>query len=36
MEGVGRLFALVMLLLRGLAIGAICFFIWRYVEPLIH
>lgn len=36
MEGVGQLFALVMLLLRGLAIGAICYFIYRYIEPLIH
>ena len=36
MEGVGQLFALLMLLLRALAIGAICFFIYRYIEPLIH
>lgn len=36
MEGVGQLFALIMLLLRALAIGAICFFIYRYIEPLIR
>ena len=36
MEGVGRMFAVIMLLLRGLAILVICWFLYRYIEPLLQ
>lgn len=35
-EGIGRLLAMIMLLLRALAIGVICYFLYRFVEPLLH
>lgn len=36
MEGVGRMFAVIMLLLRGLAILVICWFLYRFIEPLLQ
>lgn len=35
-EGIGRMLAMIMLLLRALAIGVICYFIYRFIEPLLH
>lgn len=35
-EGIGRLLAMMMLLLRALAIGVICYFLYRFIEPLLH
>ena len=35
MEGIGKMFAIIMLLLRGLAIAVICYFLYVYIEPLI-
>lgn len=35
-EGIGRLLAMIMLLLRALAIGVICYFLYRFIEPLLH
>ena len=35
-EGIGRLLAMIMLLLRALPIGVICYFLYRFVEPLLH
>ena len=35
-EGIGRLLAMIMLLLRALAIGVICYFLYRFIEPIIH
>ena len=35
-EPYGRLLAMIMLLLRALAIGVICYFLYRFVEPLLH
>lgn len=35
-EGIGRMLAMMMLLLRALAIGVICYFIYRLIEPLLH
>lgn len=35
-EGVGRMLAMIMLLLRALAIGVICYFLYCFVEPLLH
>lgn len=35
-EGIGRMLAMIMLLLRALAIGVICYFLYRFIEPLLH
>ena len=35
-EVIGRMLAMMMLLLRALAIGVICYFIYRFIEPLLH
>ena len=35
-EGIGRLLAMIMLLLRALALGVICYFLYRFIEPLVH
>ena len=35
-EGIGRLLAMIMLLLRALANGVICYFLYRFIEPLLH
>ena len=35
-EGIGRMLAIIMLLLRALAIGVICYFLYRFIGPLLH
>ena len=35
-EGIGRMLAIIMLLLRALAIGVICYFLYQFIEPLLH
>ena len=35
-EGIGRLLAMMMLLLLALAIGVICYFLYRFIESLLH
>lgn len=35
-DGIGRMLAMMMLLLRALAIGVICYFLYVCIEPLLH
>ena len=35
-DGIGRMLAMMMLLLRALAIGVICYFLYVFIEPLLH